>query len=54
MKIDIINWIDIFFLQHKELATLYRLRQLFVKDLQARLKVVSDYLTSIFIFIRIG
>ena len=27
--------------QHKELATLYRLRQLFVKDLQARLKVVS-------------
>lgn len=28
------------FFQAKELATLYKLRQLFVKDLQARLKVV--------------
>lgn len=27
---------------HKELATLYRLRQLFVKDLQARLKVTNS------------
>ena len=30
----------IYFFQAKELATLYKLRQLFVKDLQARLKVV--------------